>query len=93
MAAGDVEPVTAYEAAERLDKAPSTIHLWALRYDARRLGKQGRKVYFDFGDLAVIDREIRHGHPVPATWQERAAIAGCCPQREAERTTEQVRAA
>ena len=93
MAAGEVEPVTAYEAAERLDKAPPTIHLWALRYAARRLGKQGRKMYFDFADLAVIDREIRHGHAVPATWQARSAIAGCCPQRKAERTAEQFHAA
>lgn len=85
MASGDdVEPVTVYDAAERLDKAPSTIHLWALRYGARRLGKQGRRVYFDFADLAVIDRELRHGHSVPATPEEREAIRLRCPLRDAE---------
>ena len=84
MAADDVEPITAYGAADRLDKAPSTIHLWALRYGARRLGKVGRKVYYDFADLALIKREIDHEHPVPATWQERAAMPDRCPLREAE---------
>lgn len=77
--AEDVEPVTAYDAAERLGKAPSTIHLWALRYNARRVGKHGRKVYFDFADLAVIHRELQHEHPVPATPDERAAIRLRCP--------------
>jgi hypothetical protein len=82
-----VEPVTAYDAAGRLDKAASTIHLWALRYGARKLGKQGRKVYYDLSDLKVIERELRHGHQVPATPEERAAIADCCPlwrQEQAE---------
>lgn len=79
VTADDVEPVTAYDAAERLGKAPSTIHLWALRYHARRVGKQGRKVYFDFADLAVIHRELQHGHPIPETPEERAAISVRCP--------------
>lgn len=79
MTTDEVEPVTAYDAADRLGKAPSTIHLWALRYHVRRVGKQGRKVYFDFADLAVIYREIQHGHPVPATPEERAAISTRCP--------------
>lgn len=79
MTADEVEPVTAYDAAERLGKASSTIHLWALRYNAKRLGKHGRKVYFDFADLAVIHRELKHGHPVPETPEERAAIAVRCP--------------
>lgn len=79
MTADEVEPVTAYDAAERLGKAPSTIHLWALRYHARRLGRHGRRVYYDFADLAVIHRELQHGHPVPATPEERAAIRLRCP--------------
>ena len=74
------EPVTAYEAAKALGRAPSTIHLWAMRYDARRYDKKvDRKRYYDMCDLRVIEREIHHGHPVPATWQERAAIRHRCP--------------
>lgn len=80
-----LEPVTAYDAARRLDKAYTTIHLWAIRYGARKLGKQDRKLYYDYWDLAVIEREIRHGHPVPGTWQERAAIRSCCPLAAAAR--------
>lgn len=80
-------PVTAYEAAERLDRAPPTIHLWAIRYAARQLGKIDRKVYYDFNDLAVIEREIRHGHPVPATPGERAGIRSRCPLQAATVST------
>ena len=79
-----IEAVTAYEAAGRLDRAASTIHLWAFRYNALRLGKQGRMVYYDLADLKVIEREIRHGHPVPATPEERAAITDACPLLRAE---------
>jgi hypothetical protein len=81
----NLEPVTAKQAADRLDKASSTIRCWAVRYGARQLRKIGKRVYYDYADLAVIDRELRHGHPVPATWQERAAIRLRCPLREAER--------
>jgi hypothetical protein len=83
-----VQPVTAYDAAGRLDKAASTIHLWAIRYRARKLGKEGRKVYYDLNDLKVIEREIRHGHPVPATPEERAEIADACPEWVRERQAE-----
>lgn len=83
VTADEVEPVTAYDAADRLGKAPSTIHLWALRYNARRVGKHGRKVYFDFADLAVIHRELKHGHPIPETPEERAAISARCPLKSA----------
>lgn len=75
----DVKPVTAYEAAGRLDKAASTIHLWAIRYGARKLGKEGRKVYYDLNDLRVIEREIRHNHRIPPTPEARAEIADACP--------------
>lgn len=74
-----VEPVTAVEAAERLDRAPSTIRCWALRYNARQLRKIGKRVYYDFADLAVIHRELQHGHPIPETPEERAAISVRCP--------------
>jgi hypothetical protein len=80
-----VEPVTAKQAGERLGKAPSTIRCWALRYGAVQLKKIGRVVYYDFADLAVIYREVKHGHPVPATPQERAEIRLRCPTRGAER--------
>lgn len=77
-------PVTADEAAEALKKAPSTVRCWAFRFNARRLKKVGRKVYYDFYDLAVIEREIFHGHPVPPTPEEREAIRHRCPLRAAE---------
>ena len=76
--------VTAYEASETLDRAPSTIHLWAIRYGAVKLGKLDGKVYYDFADLAVIEREIRHGHPVPPTPELRAEIRSRCPLQAAE---------
>lgn len=81
----EIVPVTVTQAAKNLDRASSTIRCWARRYDARKLRKFERKVVYDYGDLSVIEREIRHGHPVPATWQERAAIRLCCPLRDAER--------
>ena len=84
----DVKPVTAYEAAGRLDKAASTIHLWAIRYGARKLGKEGRKVYYDLNDLRVIEREIRHNHRIPPTPEARAEIADACPLWLQERQAE-----
>jgi transposase-like protein len=80
-----LEAVTAERAAAQLGKAPSTIRYWVTHYNARRLGKVGRKMYYDLADLAVIEREVRHEHPVPATWQERAEISQRCPLRAAER--------
>ena len=79
------EAVTSLQAAERLERAPSTIRYWVTHYGARRLGLVGKVMYYDYADLAVIDREIRHGHPVPATWQERAAMPTICPLRATER--------
>lgn len=85
----ELVPVTTAQAAAKLDRKPVTIRVWAARYGARRLGSDPmdkRRVFYDFMDLAVIEREIRHGHPVPATWQERAEIRFACPLLEAERT-------
>lgn len=73
------EPVTASGAAKRLGKAPSTVRCWAFRFNARRLGEHDGKVYYDYRDLVVIEREIRHGHPVPATPKEREEIRLRCP--------------
>jgi hypothetical protein len=76
------ERTTVDAAAERLRRAPGTIHCWGTRYDARKLKIRGR-VYYDFNDLFVIERELFHGHPVPATWQERAEIRERCPLKAA----------
>lgn len=87
------EPVTAKQAGDRLEKAAATIRCWVGRYGARQLKKVGKVVYYDYLDLTVIDRELKHGHTVPRTWQERAEIAARCPLRDAERAAEQFRAA
>lgn len=79
------EAVTAVWAAKQLGRSPVTVRYWVTHYQARRLGKVGRTMYYDFADLALIKREIDHGHPVPATWQERAAMPVRCPLRDAER--------
>ena len=75
----DVRPMTAYDAAPLLGRKPPTIHTWALRYAARKLGTEDGKTFYDFHDLVVIERELRHEHPVPATWQERSIIRARCP--------------
>ena len=72
------EQATVAEAAKRLEKAPGTIYSWGTRYNARKAAVQG-VMYYDLLDLRVIEREIHHGHKVPATWQERAAIRHRCP--------------
>lgn len=78
------EKATATEAAQALDKAPGTIYSWGTRYRARKI-RIGKTAYYDLKDLRVIERETAHGHPVPATWQERAEIRLRCPLRDAER--------
>jgi hypothetical protein len=77
------ERVTVADAAKRLGKASGTIYSWGTRYHARRLTVRG-VAYYDMRDLRVIEREIRHGHPVPTTPEERAAIRLRCPLRAAE---------
>jgi transposase-like protein len=59
-----LEPVTVVEAARRLQKAPGTIYSWVTRYGARRLGAVNGTMYYDFYDLALIERQIRRGLPV-----------------------------
>lgn len=74
------QPISVYDAAPRLQCAPSTIHGWALRYNVKKFRLRGsRKVYYDYRDLAVIERELRHGRPVPVTPEERAAISQSSP--------------
>lgn len=58
-------PVTVEEAARRLDVAKGTIYSWVTRYRAQRVGTVGRRTYYDFNDLAVIDGAIAAGRPVP----------------------------
>ena len=81
------QPISVYDAAPLFGGATSTIHGWALRYHVTRVGELDGKVYFDRRDLAVIERELRHGHPVPGTPEERAAVAHHCPLRDVEHRT------
>ncbi|MEW1843732.1 hypothetical protein AB0392_37805 [Nonomuraea angiospora] len=60
-------PVTARQAAERLEREPCTIRKWASRYQARVLGRAGRETVYDFADLATIEWCIWAGHVVPVT--------------------------
>ena len=66
---GDETPrldlVTCVEAGRRLDRSPATIRRWVIRYNAVQVGRQGRAVYYDFDDLASIERYIRMGQKVP----------------------------
>ena len=59
-----IEPVTVREAAKRLGKAQGTIYSWVTRYGARRVGAVNGVMYYDFCDLALIERCIRRGLPV-----------------------------
>ncbi|MEV0236917.1 hypothetical protein [Nonomuraea sp. NPDC050786] len=64
-------PVTARQAAERLDREPCTIRKWASRYRARQLGRAGRETVYDYADLAFIEWCIWAGHEVPDTAAKR----------------------
>ncbi|WP_242882606.1 hypothetical protein [Actinomadura litoris] len=66
--------MTVAHAAQHFGRATGTIRCWASRYHARRLGRVGREVVYDLRDLALIEREIRNGRPVPMTWQARADL-------------------
>jgi hypothetical protein len=69
-----LDPITAKDAAELLGRSASTIRKWAERYNVRRVGKVGGRVYFDYFDLMIIEKEIWRGNPVPPTPEEREAI-------------------
>ncbi|WP_188197262.1 hypothetical protein [Nonomuraea sp. SYSU D8015] len=64
-------PVTAREAARRLEREPCTIRKWASRYKARILGRAGRETVYDYADLALIEWCIWAGRPVPTTAEDR----------------------
>jgi hypothetical protein len=86
MAPEEDEPrkISVYDAAETLHRAPSTLHGWVLRYGVRKLDKEGRRILYDYDDFVVIERELFHEHPIPATWQERAEIRERCPLKTAQ---------
>jgi hypothetical protein len=60
-----VDLVTAVEAGRRLNRSAATIRYWVIRYNAVQVGRQGRAKYYDFADLAAIERYIEAGLPVP----------------------------
>jgi hypothetical protein len=70
----DPEPITAEGAAQRLRRSRVTIRQWGRRYSARKLGRPGRAVYYDYNDLATIDACIHRGETVPATPEGRDQI-------------------
>lgn len=49
------EPITVGEAAGRLGIPVPRLRVWMTRHRARRLGKVGKTVYYDFWDLSTID--------------------------------------
>lgn len=68
------EPTTLAAAAERLRRPRNTLGVWAHRYRARKIGKVGREVYYEYGDLATIDACLHRGEPVPKTPEARDAL-------------------
>lgn len=85
MPSADAKPITAQDASKALGVPVATIRVWIHRYSVARLGRQGRHVFYDLADLAVVARERRHGHAVPTTPDERAAILTGCPLQRTER--------
>lgn len=69
-----IVPISAIDAGKRFGVASSTIRQWACRYNARRLGSVGQRVYYDFADLATIDLLIRRQLPIPTDPRERDRI-------------------
>ncbi|MER7213190.1 hypothetical protein ABT340_39520 [Streptosporangium sp. NPDC000239] len=68
------EPITIAAAAARLRKPEPTVRVWASRHHARRCMKIGKTVYYDWFDLATIERQLRLGLRVPATPEARDEI-------------------
>lgn len=67
----DPEPITAKNAGARLRRDAATIRKWGTRYQARKLGRDGREVYYDYADLATIDGCMSRGEDIPATAEAR----------------------
>ncbi|WP_424533665.1 hypothetical protein ACOZ38_25350 [Sphaerisporangium viridialbum] len=67
-------PATAKTAAARLGREVVTIRQWARRYDARKLGRAGREVVYDFEDLATIEACLWRGEVVPESAELRDAL-------------------
>lgn len=85
-------PATAEQAAQSLGRPAATIRVWAHRYRVPRT-RRGRHVYYDLRDLQVIERELHHGHPVPPTPEERAAIRLRCPHHTTDPDVQTAQAA
>lgn len=49
------DPIPLQRAAEELGREWSTLRDWPARYKARKVGKVGRVVFYDFWDLSTID--------------------------------------
>lgn len=74
----DIQPVSVAQAAQLLERAPGTIYSWATRYNARRVGHDKGRAYFDLRDLALIEWFIRTGQPIPDTPAGRAQAHSEC---------------
>ncbi|MER5420354.1 hypothetical protein [Streptosporangium roseum] len=68
------ERITIADAAARLRKPEATVRVWASRHHARKLLKLGKTAWYDWRDLATIDRQLRLGLKVPPTPEERDEI-------------------
>ncbi|GAA3251587.1 hypothetical protein [Nonomuraea helvata] len=77
----DPEPISAQDAAARLRRRPATVRKWRERYGARIVGREQRRDYFDWHDLATIDGCIARGEEVPATPEQRDALRASLRER------------
>lgn len=77
----DPEPISAQDAAVRLRRRPTTIRKWRERYAARVVGREQRRDYFDWRDLATIDGCITRGEDVPPTPEGRDQLRASLRER------------
>ncbi len=60
-----VQPITIPDAAEFFGKPVSTLRDWPYRYKTPKVGKVGRRVFYDMRDLETIDAFKNLGLPIP----------------------------
>ncbi|GAA3721682.1 hypothetical protein GCM10022224_103890 [Nonomuraea antimicrobica] len=77
----DPEPISARDAAVRLRRRPSTFRKWRERYAARVIGREQRRIYYDWRDLATIDGCLARGEEVPATPEKRDELRASLRER------------
>ncbi|GAA0853407.1 hypothetical protein ACFQVD_26590 [Streptosporangium amethystogenes subsp. fukuiense] len=65
------DPIPLQKAAEELSREWSTLRDWPARYKARKVGKVGRVVFYDFWDLSTIDAMKNLGLRILPTPEER----------------------